>query len=87
MNIKPSKFHNSQRVKFGGCIIEANSNNNSVEISPDPKKVDELLGRELDMSICRLGLRLRLKFEKITFDWMFLSQIRAWKCMSYSKVS
>ena len=41
----------------------------------------------LDMSICRLGLGLGLKFEKFTFDWMFLSQIKACKCMSYSKVS
>ena len=46
MKIKPSKFHISQRVKFGRCILEANPNNNSIEISPHPKKVDELLGRE-----------------------------------------
>ena len=43
------------------------------------------LDSSLDMSICRL--RLGLKFKKITFDWRFLSQIKAWKCMSYSKVS
>ena len=41
----------------------------------------------VDMSICRLGLGLGLKFEKNTFDWIFLSQIKAWKCMSYSKIS
>ena len=39
---------------------------------------------QLDMSICRLGLGL--KFEKFTFDWMFLSKIKAWKCMRYSEV-
>ena len=40
MKIKTSKFDISQKVKFGGCIIESNASNGSVEISPDPKKVD-----------------------------------------------
>ena len=41
----------------------------------------------VDMSICRLRLGLGLKFEIFSFDWRFLSQIRAWKCISYRKVS
>ena len=38
-------------------------------------KNDSQANKVIDMSICRLGLEL--KFEKFTFDWMFLSQIKA----------
>ena len=46
MRIKASKCKIPQRVKFGGCIIESNTAKGSVEISPDPKKVDELLCKD-----------------------------------------
>ena len=41
----------------------------------------------LDMYICRLGLGLGLKLWKFIFNWMLLSQIKAWIFVKWSKMS
>ena len=43
MKIKLSKFDISQKVTFGGCDIQASSKKDSVTISPEDNKIEELL--------------------------------------------
>ena len=43
MKIKLSKFEISQKVTFGRCDIQASSRKDSVTISPEDNKIEELL--------------------------------------------
>ena len=43
MKIKLSKLEISQKVAFGGCQVQASSKNDSIAISPEDNKIEELL--------------------------------------------
>ena len=43
MKIKLSKFDSGQKASLGGCQVQASSKNDSVTISPEVNKIEELL--------------------------------------------
>ena len=43
MKIKLSKFEISQKVTFGGCQIQASTKHDSIAISSEDNKIEELL--------------------------------------------
>ena len=43
MKRKLSKFEIGHKVSFGGCQVQASSKNDSVTISPEANKIEELL--------------------------------------------
>ena len=46
MKIKKSKFGISQKVKFGGCQVQAVQQRGNITISPEEDKIEELLGAQ-----------------------------------------